>query len=73
MSHYNGHLPFHGDSDILYRYDEGTAFLPVVQNKRLVPKHEKYNFMALDEDGFDLPPDWYATFSMSEVMKLSSF
>ncbi|KAI0782164.1 hypothetical protein C8Q75DRAFT_532654 [Abortiporus biennis] len=40
-------------------YDEGTAYLPVVQNKRLLPKHEKFNFMALDEDGFDLPSDWY--------------
>lgn len=40
-------------------YDEGTAFMPVVQNKRQVPKNDKYNFMALDEDGFDLPPDWY--------------
>ncbi|TCD68594.1 hypothetical protein EIP91_010383 [Steccherinum ochraceum] len=40
-------------------YDEGTAFMPVVQNKRQLPVHEKYNFMALDEDGFDLPSDWY--------------
>ncbi|THH23249.1 hypothetical protein EUX98_g7929 [Antrodiella citrinella] len=40
-------------------YDEGTAFMPVVQNKRQLPVHEKFNFMALDEDGFDLPPDWY--------------
>ena len=42
------------------RYDEGTAFMPVVQNKRQLPVHEKYNFMALDEDGYDLPSDWYA-------------
>ncbi|KAI1789178.1 hypothetical protein LXA43DRAFT_1183398 [Ganoderma leucocontextum] len=40
-------------------YDEGTAFMPVVSHKRQVPVHEKYRFMALDEDGFDLPPDWY--------------
>ncbi|CAL1696791.1 unnamed protein product [Somion occarium] len=38
-------------------YDEGTAFMPVVSKKRELPVHEKYNFMALDEDGFDLPPD----------------
>ena len=42
------------------RYDEGTAFLPVVSKKRQLPVHEKYGFMALDEDGYDLPPDWYA-------------
>ncbi len=35
--------------------------MPVVQNKRQVPKNDKYNFMALDEDGFDLPPDWLVT------------
>ncbi|TBU26339.1 hypothetical protein BD311DRAFT_667689 [Dichomitus squalens] len=40
-------------------YDEGTAFMPVVSHKRQVPVHDKYRFMALDEDGFDLPPDWY--------------
>ena len=41
------------------RYDEGTAYMPVVSKKRQLPVHEKYNFMALDEDGFDLPSDWY--------------
>ncbi|KAI0802971.1 hypothetical protein BC629DRAFT_1696033 [Irpex lacteus] len=40
-------------------YDEGTAFLPVVSKKSQLPVHEKYGFMALDEDGYDLPPDWY--------------
>ena len=40
------------------RYDEGTAFMPVVSKKRQVPKHDKYEFMALDEDGYDLPSDW---------------
>ncbi|KAI8983325.1 hypothetical protein BD414DRAFT_418734 [Trametes punicea] len=40
-------------------YDEGTAFMPVVSHKRQLPVLEKYSFMALDEDGFDLPPDWY--------------
>ena len=33
--------------------------MPVVSHKRQVPIHDKYRFMALDEDGFDLPPDWY--------------
>lgn len=33
--------------------------MPVVSHKRQVPVHEKYRFMALDEDGLDLPPDWY--------------
>ncbi|OSD05759.1 hypothetical protein PYCCODRAFT_1384775 [Trametes coccinea BRFM310] len=40
-------------------YDEGTAFMPVVSRKSQLPVHEKYRFMALDEDGFDLPSDWY--------------
>lgn len=41
-----------------YRYDEGTAFLPVVSKKHQVPVLETHKFMALDEDGYDLPPDW---------------
>ncbi|KAI0757455.1 hypothetical protein C8Q80DRAFT_1090899 [Daedaleopsis nitida] len=40
-------------------YDEGTAFMPVVSHKRQLPVLERHRFMALDEDGFDLPPDWY--------------
>ncbi|KAF8878452.1 hypothetical protein BD779DRAFT_1628560, partial [Infundibulicybe gibba] len=40
-------------------YDEGTAFMPVVEKKRMLPESDKYPFMALDEDGFDLPSDWY--------------
>lgn len=32
--------------------------MPVVSKKRNLPVHEKYNFMALDEDGFDIPSDW---------------
>lgn len=40
------------------RYDEGTAFMPVVQTKRQVPVSDKFRFMALDEDGLDLPSDW---------------
>ncbi|KAJ7461378.1 hypothetical protein B0H11DRAFT_1872096 [Mycena galericulata] len=40
-------------------YDEGTAFLPVVEKKRLLPESERWPFLALDEDGYDLPADWY--------------
>ncbi|KAF9017173.1 hypothetical protein BDZ89DRAFT_1074986 [Hymenopellis radicata] len=40
-------------------YDEGTAFMPVVSKKRNLPHSDKWRFMALDEDGYDLPPDWY--------------
>ena len=41
----------------LSRYDEGTAFLPVVSKKRQLPGPG--DFLALDADGYDLPPDWY--------------
>ncbi|KAL1681833.1 hypothetical protein EV122DRAFT_204853, partial [Schizophyllum commune] len=42
-------------------YDEGTAFLPVVERTRNLPKAEddKFQFLALDADGYDLPSDWY--------------
>ncbi|KAF8628523.1 hypothetical protein AX15_003837 [Amanita polypyramis BW_CC] len=40
-------------------YDEGTAFLPAVANKRLLPVHDKFPFLSLDADGHDLPSDWY--------------
>ncbi|GLB36755.1 putative xylosidase arabinosidase [Lyophyllum shimeji] len=40
-------------------YDEGTAFMPVVEKKRMLPESDKHCFMALDEDGYDLPCDWY--------------
>ena len=40
------------------RYDEGTAFMPVVPYKRLLPVSDKYPFLALDADGYDLPSDW---------------
>lgn len=42
-----------------YRYDEGTAFMPVVASKRELPKSDKWQFLALDADGYDLPTDWY--------------
>ncbi|KZT18216.1 hypothetical protein NEOLEDRAFT_1246545 [Neolentinus lepideus HHB14362 ss-1] len=40
-------------------YDEGTAYMPVVSHKKQLPVHDKFRFMALDEDGHDLPSDWY--------------
>ncbi|KAJ2933265.1 hypothetical protein H1R20_g3825, partial [Candolleomyces eurysporus] len=41
-------------------YDEGTAFLPAVSIKRMLPVSDKFNFLALDADGnSDLPSDWY--------------
>ena len=40
------------------RYDEGTAFLPAVPSKRLLPVHDKFPFLALDAEGYDLPSDW---------------
>lgn len=44
------------------RYDEGTVLLPVVEKKSMLPKSDKWEFMALDEDGYDLPSDWYVHF-----------
>ncbi|GBE78549.1 hypothetical protein SCP_0114380 [Sparassis crispa] len=40
-------------------YDEGTAFLPVVPHQNQLPVLDNYKFMALDEDGLELPSDWY--------------
>ena len=44
------------------RYDEGTAFMPVVESKRNLPQSDKFQFMALDEDGYDCPADWLVAF-----------
>ncbi|KAJ7888133.1 hypothetical protein B0H14DRAFT_3430325 [Mycena olivaceomarginata] len=33
-------------------------FLPVVEKKRLLPENDKWPFLALDEEGQDLPADW---------------
>jgi len=41
-----------------HRYDEGTAFTPVVENKRNLPQSDRFQFMALNEDGYDVPSDW---------------
>ncbi|KXN80802.1 Cytokinesis protein sepH [Leucoagaricus sp. SymC.cos] len=40
-------------------YYNGYALLPVVPQKNLLPQSDKCKFMALDEDGYDLPSDWY--------------
>ncbi|KXN82471.1 Serine/threonine-protein kinase HT1 [Leucoagaricus sp. SymC.cos] len=40
-------------------YCSGYALLPVVPKKNLLPQSDKCKFMALDEDGYDLPSDWY--------------
>ena len=37
-------------------YNEGTALMPAVENKRGLP--DKYSFVALDVDGQDIPKDW---------------
>lgn len=41
------------------RYDEGTAFMPVVSYSSQLPVHPSFRFIALDVDGHDLPSDWY--------------
>lgn len=45
-------------SNCICRYDEGTALMPVVENKRLLPESDRFAFMALDVDGYDTPSDW---------------
>ncbi|KAF8798292.1 hypothetical protein BYT27DRAFT_7203403 [Phlegmacium glaucopus] len=40
-------------------YDEGTAFMPIVEHKRDLPESAKYPFLALDADGYEVPSDWY--------------
>lgn len=46
------------------RYDEGTAFMPIVTNKNQLPLpvRDKYRFLAPDADTQDLPSDWYFDF-----------
>jgi hypothetical protein len=39
-------------------YNEGTALMPVVENKRGLPTSDKFSFVALDVDGQDIPKDW---------------
>ncbi|KXN89312.1 hypothetical protein AN958_05885 [Leucoagaricus sp. SymC.cos] len=40
-------------------YCRGFALMPVVPHRNLLPQSDKCRFMALDEDGYDLPSDWY--------------
>ncbi|TFK23712.1 hypothetical protein FA15DRAFT_620323 [Coprinopsis marcescibilis] len=40
-------------------YDEGTAFMPAVSYKRNLPVSDTWSFLALDQEGQDLPSDWY--------------
>ena len=46
------------------RYDEGTAFMPIVtrKNQLPLPVRDKYRFLAPDADTYDLPSDWYFGF-----------
>lgn len=43
---------------LLGRYDEGTALMPIVEHKQNLPVSDKYKFLSLDADGFDVPSDW---------------
>lgn len=43
----------------IFRYDEGTAFMPIVPRASQLPVHPDFTFLALDADGYDLPSDWY--------------
>jgi hypothetical protein len=54
----------------LARYDEGTAFMPVVELKRSLPESDKFRFMALDEDGYDCPADWFVPFISKPAKEL---
>ncbi|KIY45503.1 hypothetical protein FISHEDRAFT_49223, partial [Fistulina hepatica ATCC 64428] len=40
-------------------YDEGTALMPVAASQNDVPLSNQFPFMALDEDGYELPSDWF--------------
>lgn len=47
------------------RYDEGTAFMPVVTDKNQLPLpvRDRYRFLAPDADTYpNLPSDWYFDF-----------
>ena len=34
--------------------------MPVVPSKQMLPVSDKFRFLALDEDGYDVPSDWFA-------------
>ncbi|ESK95835.1 xylosidase arabinosidase [Moniliophthora roreri MCA 2997] len=40
-------------------YDEGTALMPAVAKKESLPISHHYSLMSLDEDGYNIPSDWY--------------
>ncbi|EEB97335.1 hypothetical protein MPER_03368, partial [Moniliophthora perniciosa FA553] len=40
-------------------YDARTALMPAVVNQQLLPKSLYHPLMSLDEDGYNLPSDWY--------------
>ena len=44
------------------RYDEGTAYMPVVSSKQQLPQPGQ--FLSLDADGYDLPSDWFVNRSI---------
>jgi len=44
---------------ILFRYDEGTAFMSTVPKASQLPVNPDFTFLTLDVDGYDLPSDWY--------------
>lgn len=37
--------------------------MPVVSHKNQLPVSERFNFLAMDADGYDLPKDWYISVS----------
>lgn len=36
--------------------------MPAVEHKSALPDSDKFKFMALDEDGYDVPADWFVIF-----------
>ena len=32
--------------------------MPIVEHKSSLPVSDKYPFLSLDEDGYDVPSDW---------------
>ncbi|KAJ3809130.1 hypothetical protein F5876DRAFT_19019, partial [Lentinula aff. lateritia] len=40
-------------------YDEGTALMPAVESRLLLPVSHDSPLLPLDEDGYSIPADWY--------------
>jgi hypothetical protein len=38
-------------------YDEATALMPIARSREQTP--QEIEFLTLDEDGMELPSDWY--------------